>query len=536
MDASPSTTTDLLVANALVVDGSGAPPFPGGVAIDGDRIARVLRAADAEPPARRRVDARGRVIAPGFVDVHTHSDVTPFVEPGMDSMLRQGVTTVVVGNCGGSAFPAAGAADMAALAGVGAEAVAADWRTFGEYLERLQAERPAMNVAALVGHGTLREVALGEDQRRAPTAAEADLMRSLLAQALDEGALGLSTGLIYAPGLHATTDEIVDLARVLRDRGGVYASHVRGEGQQVFAAVAECIQVGRRAEVPSHVSHLKVEGRTMWGRAAELLELIDAERASGADVSMDQYPYTAWETELAAALPPWVTPDELPDVLADASSTARLRAAIEEGEPGWESVGPALGWDRVVLGSFEPDPTLTGRSIADIAAERGQEPFRTIAGLLLEDRYAGMLGHGMLEDDVRTIVRRPDVFVASDGIAVSPSGPLGRFAVHPRYYGTFARVLARYVREERLLSLEDAVRKMTALPAERFGLVDRGRIAEGAFADLVVFDPDTVADRATFEHPHAFAEGVDLVVVNGRVAWDWTPGQRAGRALRRGEA
>jgi N-acyl-D-aspartate/D-glutamate deacylase len=528
--------TDLLVANALVVDGSGRPAYPGGVAIEGDRITRVLRPDDSEPPAHRRIDAGGHVLAPGFVDVHTHSDVSPFVEPGMDGMLRQGVTTVVVGNCGGSAFPAAGAAQMAALAGVGPDAIAADWRTFGEYLERLEAQHPATNVAALVGHGSLREVALGPDQRRPPTTREADAMRGLLADALDEGAVGLSTGLIYVPGLHATTAEITDLARVLRARGGVYASHVRGEGENVFAAVAECIEIGRSAEVPAHVSHLKVEGRMMWGRAGELLDLIDAERASGADVSMDQYPYTAWETELAAALPPWVTPAELPDVLADDAATARLRTAIEEGEPGWESVGSALGWERVVLGSYEPDPTLTGRSIGDIAAERGEEPFLTIAGLLLADRFAGMIGHGMREDDVRAIVCRTDVFVASDGIAVSPSGPLGAFAVHPRYYGTFARVLARYVREERLLTLEEAVRKMSALPAERFGLADRGRIAGGGFADLVVFDPDTVADRATFERPHAFAEGVDLVVVNGRVAWDGTPGERAGRALRRGEA
>ncbi len=270
---------DLLVANARIVDGSGAPAFPGSVAVQGDRIVRILAPDEPEMPAARRVDAGGRTLVPGFVDAHSHSDVTPFVEPGMDSMLRQGVTTLVVGNCGGSAFPAQGAAEMAALAGVDVDVLGATWVTFGEYLERIDASSPALNVAALVGHGTLREAVLRDDQRRAPTAVEMIEMQRLLASALDEGAVGLSTGLIYAPGLHATTDEIVELATAVERHGGLYASHVRGEGTQVFDAVAECIEIGRRAGIPSHVSHLKVEGSAMWGTAERLLALVDAERA-----------------------------------------------------------------------------------------------------------------------------------------------------------------------------------------------------------------------------------------------------------------
>ena len=257
----------------------------------------------------------------------------------------------------------------------------------------------------------------------------------------------------------------------------------------------------------------------------------------GADVSADQYPYAAWETELAAALPPWVTPDELPAVLDDPGAAARLALAVEDGEPGWDSAGRGIGWDRIVLGSHDPDPSLTGRSIADVAESWGVEPFLAIARLLVADRFTGMIGHAMHEDDVRAIVSRPDVFVATDGVAISPAGPLGGVAVHPRYYGTYPRVLGRYARDERRLTLETAVAKMTSLPAERFGLAGRGRIEAGAAADLVVFDPGTIADTATYERPHAFADGVELVVVNGEIGFEAGTDRaaRAGRALRRGE-
>jgi N-acyl-D-aspartate/D-glutamate deacylase len=352
---------------------------------------------------------------------------------------------------------------------------------------------------------------------------------------VEQGAVGLSTGLIYQPGLHATNEEIAALAGVMAGSGAVYASHIRGEGATVFDAVRECIEVGRRAGVPAHVSHLKVEGRPRWGRAGELLDLLDRSRASGADVSADQYPYTAWETELAACLPPWATAEQLPAMLDDGPTRDRLLRVMELGEPGWESIAQETGWDLVALGAHTPDPSVSGRTIADLASERSVEPAALVCDLLVADRFTGMIGHGMHEDDVRAIAARPDVFVGTDGVAVSPTGPLGGYAVHPRYYGTFPRVLARYVREEGVLSLEAAVRKMTSLPAERFGLVGRGRIERGAFADLVVFDPARVRDLATFERPHGYAEGIELIVVNGRVAWDGTPGERAGRALRRGE-
>jgi N-acyl-D-amino-acid deacylase len=525
---------DLVLADALIVDGTGSPSRRGTVVVSGDRVQDVLAPGAGEPETTRRIDVANHMLAPGFVDVHSHSDLTPLVEPTMESMLRQGVTTLVVGNCGGSAHPREGAAELAAMTGADPSELALDWRSFDEYLERVDAARPALNVASLVGHGTLRERVLGDDQRRAPTDDEIEAMRDLLRDSLDEGAVGLSTGLVYAPGLHATTEEIAAVATALAGGVGIYASHVRGEDANVFDAVTECIEIGRRTGAPSHVSHLKVETRPMWGRAGELLATIDTERARGADVSADQYPYAAWETSLSSALPPWVTVEELPGVVADESAAERLAVSIESGEPGWASVGRGIGWDRIAVGSHVPDASLTGVSIADVAADRGVTPAAAITQLLLADPYTGIVGHAMDEGDVRTIVSRSDVFVATDGLAVSPKGPLGPFAVHPRYYGTFPRVLGRYARDERLLTLEDVVRKMTSLPAERFGLAGRGRIERGAFADLVVFDPERVVDRATFERPHAFADGIDVVIVNGNVAWDGSSVGRHGRALRRG--
>ncbi len=518
--------SDLLIAGATIVDGTGTPARPGSVLVSGDRIEAVLEPGDPSLADVRRIEAAGRVLAPGFVDAHSHSDLTPFVEPTMDSMLGQGITTLVVGNCGTSAYPVEGAAETAALVGVEVEDLAADWGSFAEYLERVEACRPALNVAPLVGHGALRQAAMGQDQRRAPTTEELQAMRSLLREALQDGAFGMSTGLIYVPGLHASTDELVAVTEAARGAGGVYASHVRGESATVFDAVAEAIEIGRRAGVPSHVSHLKVEGRSMWGRADELLDLIDGARAGGADVTADQYPYTAWETSLSSALPPWVTASELPDALSDRSERERLLRAIALED---------LGWERVAVGAHHAEPGLTGHTIAEIASDRAVEPAEAVAQLLLADPNTGMVGHGMHEDDVRTIVAREDVFVGTDGVAVAPEGPLGGYTVHPRYYGTFPRILGRYVRDEGLLTLETAVRKMTSLPAARFGLAGRGRIEPGAFADLVLLDPSRIADRATYERPHAFAEGVDLVVVNGRASWDGSPlGERAGRALRRG--
>jgi N-acyl-D-amino-acid deacylase len=521
----------LVIRNASVVDGSGSPPRRASVAVESDRIVAVADRSDLQ--AERTVDARGRVLAPGFIDTHSHADLSAFVEPSMDSAIRQGITTVVVGNCGSSPWPDAGLEESAQLVGVTAADLPTRWTSYAGYLDAIDQASPACNVATLVGQGAVRGEAMS-GERRPPTDDELDAMRRSVAEAVDAGAVGMSTGLIYPPGMHARTEEIVELARVAGEHGGLYASHIRDEGRAVFDAIAEAVRIGREGGLPAHVSHLKVESAYAWGRAEELLAFLDHARVEGADVSADQYPYTAWETSLATILPPWAPVEALGELVDGGRPSGRLVDAIEHGEPGWGGNVDGIGWDRIVVGSHQPNPSVSGRIVAELAADLDRPPVDVALGLLLADPFTGMIGHGMLEDDVRLIASRPDVMVGTDGVAIAPDGPLGRFSVHPRYYGTFPRVLARYVREERLIDLPTAIRKMTTLPAERFGLRDRGRVTEGAYADVVLFDPDRIEDVATFERPHAFANGIDLVVVNGTIAWDGVRGDRAGRVLRRG--
>ncbi len=516
---------DLVIHGASVLDGTGSPGFPAWVGIQGERIVALGR-DDRPPEAARTVEASGRVLAPGSIDVHNHSDVGPLVEPWMDSTVRQGVTTVVVGNCGTSPWPAAGAHDSATMMGVRAEDLDMAWPSFGNFLDALDSCRPAANIAALVGHGAVRGEVMGM-QRRAPTTEELTAMRGFVADAMEGGAIGLSTGLIYVPGMYSGTDEVVELAATAAPFGGVYASHIRGEGENLFAAVREAIDIGERAGIPAHVSHLKCETEMVIGKTAELLALFE-----GRDATADQYPYTAWGSVLWSLLPDWAPVEELQEVLSDPDRRARLTHVVENGEGLWQSSIKGVGWDKIVIESTADD-RWNGKDMVSIADSMGLTPADAMYRLLLEEPETACIGHAMDEDDVQAILARPEIMVASDATSMSPEGPLGAFPVHPRNYGTFPRVLGRYVRDLGVLSLETAVAKMTSLPADRFGLVDRGRVAEGGFADLVVFDPATVADTADFGAPHSYPEGFDLVVVNGRVAWDGERRERAGRILRR---
>lgn len=516
-----SNGLDLLISNATVVDGSGRPGFAGVVGIAGEHIACVLPEEAPRPVADREYEAAGHVVCPGFIDVHTHADVSPFLDAAMESQIRQGVTSVVVGNCGYSLWPGAGRTYVArAIAGIDDDGLLPSWESFGALLDAIDKARPACNVGSLVGHGSLRLQVMGE-ARRAASRSEARTMRSLAAEALGEGALGLSTGLIYVPGMYSELDELVELAGALRPFDAPYVSHMRGEGRELISALTEAQNIGRRSGVPVHVSHLKLMGSCVWGQVERLLEHID-----GSEVSADQYPYTAWLGSLASLLPPWAPVCKLPAIMANRRARAKLKQVVECGEPGWESSVDGVGWRRIVIADASSHD-LGGVDLETIAADRHEEPLDTLAWLLSNDPEISVIGQAMQEDDVRRILAEPSILVASDGLPASA-------AAHPRSVGTFARVLGRYVREERVLSLETAVRKMTSLPAERFGLAGRGVLAQGATADVVVFDPARVAEAATFENPRRFADGVELVLVNGVRSWDGSLLGRGGRALRQG--
>jgi N-acyl-D-amino-acid deacylase len=524
---------DLWIASTTVVDGTGAPAFVASVGVDGGRVVAIERdaAGDEVTAARAVLDGAGLVLSPGFVDVHNHSDVSPLVDPEMRSTILQGVTSVVVGNCGMSPFPAASAAELAAWSGGDPDAMDLSFDGFGAFLDRLAAARPAANVAALVGHGSIRALAMGS-ARRAPSTDELAGMRRSVAEAMDAGALGLSTGLIYVPGIYAETDEVIALAGEAARAGGIYASHIRGEGAHLFRAVDEAIEIGRSASIPVHVSHLKCETSHVWGRAHDLLARLRA----GGDVTGDQYPYAAWASVLSSLLPDWAPVDDLPRLLEEPATRERLRTAVEEGEgDAFQSSVDGVGWHRIVI-EDTADRSCNGLDVATIASRWNVEPVEACFRLLMEAPETSCIGHAMHEDDVRTILADPDIMVASDAVATDPDGPMAEVPVHPRTYGTFPRVVGPAVRAG-VLTLESAVRKMTSLPADRFGLEGRGRITEGAWADLVLFDPVRVTDRATFEQPHSVPEGIEAVLVEGTVAWRRgadTIG-RAGRVLRRSD-
>ncbi|MBT8402986.1 MAG: D-aminoacylase [Gemmatimonadetes bacterium] len=509
-----SAPYDLLIRGGTVYDGSGAPGVEADVAIRGDRVVAIGDLEDGV--AARTIDATGLSVAPGFVDLHTHLD--PLLRlPAAESHLRQGVTTAVGAPDGGGPLPLA------------------------PYLDEAEALGMGMNVAFLVGHNSVRRAVMNLEDR-APTPSELDEMSGLVAQAMGEGAFGISTGLKYLPGAFSTVDEVVALSRVAADSGGFYTSHLREEGigrtpgLSLVEGVAEALEIGRRADIPVVLTHHKVVGQPLWGRSATTLAMVDSARAAGTDVMIDQYPYTATFTGISILVPAWAQAggdEAFLERLEDPAMADSILTDIE-----WALVNDRGGNDlsRVQFARVEWDSSLEGRTLRDWAEREGVEPTpRNGARLVVEAMRRGgasAIYHALDEGDVEAILRHPWTAVASDGRLTQP----GEGHPHPRWYGTFPRVLGRYVRERGVLSLEEAIRKMTRLPADRMGLTERGRLAEGAFADVVVFDPATVLDESTFQEPHAYPTGIPWVVVNGQIAVDdgaLAP-VRAGRVLRRG--
>tara|TARA_B100000686_G_scaffold338814_1_gene411909 strand:+ start:2870 stop:4486 length:1617 start_codon:yes stop_codon:yes gene_type:complete len=491
---------DLLIRNARVVDGTGSPWFLSDVAIADGRITEVARHLDRT--AHQEIDAAGKVLAPGFIDVHTHVESSPNSAglkelPGADNYLLDGVTTIITGNCGSS------------------EIDVDDWATSLKGL--------GLNVATLIGHNSVRREVVGLDNRE-PLPEEMAQMRALVKKAMQDGAVGFSTGLLYVPGTYAKTTEVVELAKVAAAHGGVYATHIREQGEKLHESITEAVTVGREANMPVQISHLKVKGRTRWGSIGTALELIESYRQNGVDVVVDTYPYDRASTNLGVNLPRWAVAGSATDIssrIDDETMHSRIVSGMKE----MLKDGGYPDYSFASVAQYLPDPSYNGRTITEInrLVERSstiENEIETILEMMVEGGHAGvtqgasMIYHYMSEEDVDAILRYPNAAVASDGSAVE----FGRGQVHPRSYGTNARILAKYVREKKVLTLEDAIRRMTSLPARTFSFHDRGIIRPGMIADLVLFDPSKVIDKATFEDPHQYSEGFDVVIVNGLVA------------------
>ena len=510
---------DWLIRGGTVVDGTGAPARPADVAVTGERVVAVGPGLPGE--ARRVVDATGCLVTPGFIDMHAHSDFSLLSVPSAESKLRQGVTTDVTGMCGFSPAPVPNDPDLlrgwAAFLGPD---LPGPWTSFASWLDRVRAAGLAMNVVPFVGHGALRLGAMGFAQRP-PTPEEARHMADLLRASLDEGAFGLSTGLIYPPSNFGDTEELVGLARVLAERPGrLYCSHVRGEGPTLEAAVGEAIAIGERAGVPVQVSHLKSSGRTNWPRMGAAIRLIDDARARGVPVTADMYPYTAGSTTLASLLPPWAHEGGLEALLrrlADPATRTRILAEGCLGEREWGGPNGPTAWDAILIASCPAVPEVEGQTLAALAARRRRAAGDLLLDLVLEARgEVAMVHFLMTEANVARVLDHPQVVIGSDNLGLC-AGPEAshRGRPHPRQHGCFPRVLGSYVREQGRLGWEAAIRKMTGLSASILGLADRGALRPGAAADLVVVDPRTVADLATYEVPHRYPAGIPWVWVNG---------------------
>jgi N-acyl-D-aspartate/D-glutamate deacylase len=528
---------DILIRNGRVVDGESSPCAHLDVAINGAGIVEIDEHIDGK--ASRVIDAEGMVVCPGFIDIHSHSELALLANPMAESKIMQGVTTELVGNCGSSPAPLLGQALEETVRLAEKLHVDIDWSSLDEYFQRVARQGTSVNVATMTGAETLRRSVVGVANVKA-SAEELACMNRLLAESMLQGAYGLSSGLIYAPGCYASTEELISLASTSASMGGIYASHIRGEGTTVVRAVKEAIRIGREARSRVEISHFKVCGRTNWGRANDPIRLVDAAREEGVDVVFDVHPYTASSTSLDTILPPWAREGDKKDVIArirDPATRQRIKEDIGKLTDDWENDVAECGWENIVAVGFrgEANKRFENRSVAEIADILGKGPTDTALDLLVdEDLQIDSVLHDMSENDVETMIRNPLAAIGSDGSAESPSGPMGKYAVHPRAYGTFPRVIRHYALERKLFSTEEAIRKMTSMPAERMGLNDRGILAVGYAADIVIFNPKTIRDTATFESSQSFPEGIPTVIVNGVITVDQGvhTGERAGKVLR----
>jgi N-acyl-D-amino-acid deacylase len=514
---------DVVIVHGHIIDGTGSPWYSGDVGIRGGRIAAIGNLAGA--PAKRTIDAHGDVVAPGFIDMLGQSEMTILVDPRLPSKIYQGITTEITGE-GNSVAPLNDAMLAADRAGYEHYHITPDWRTLRQYFARIEKQGMGINLASYVGATSVRRMELGDADVQ-PTAAQLAAMQALVRDAMRDGAVGVSTALQYAPAPYAKTDELIALAGAAAPFGGIYATHMRSEGDTVLESIDEAARIGREAHIPVEIWHLKGAGKANWGRMPAIVAKIDQLRAAGVDISANTYAYTAWFNTFSAFIPPWAHDGgdaKLIERLKDPATRARIRKDMTT--PGPDSTGK--DWDNewqeipgpeaiqiAVVQNSELLP-LQGERLSEVAAEWKEDPINALCDILIKDKaFTDVAVFGMSEPDVVLALKQPWVSVDNDSSGTAPEGLLGKEHPHPRAYGTFPRILRKYVREEKQLTLPDAIRKFTALPAQRMRLTDRGVLKQGMWADVVVFDPEKITDKATFENPNQFSEGMEYVLVNG---------------------
>ena len=508
---------DLVIENGHVIDGTGSPWYAADVGIRDGKIAAIGHLAGS---ATRRIDAHGMVIAPGFIDMLGQSELTILVNPHLPSKIFQGITTEITGE-GGSIAPLNDAIIAADHVSYEHYKITPDWRTLAQYFARLEKQGMGINLATYVGATQVRRMVLGDADKK-PSPSELDNMKALVRVAMEDGAVGLSTSLQYAPAPYATTEELIALASEASKYGGVYATHMRSEGAHVFDAIDEAVRIGREAKIPVEIWHLKAAGKPQWGLMPQIVAKIDAARSSGVDVGANTYAYPAWFNSTSAFIPPWAHDGgdkTMIERLKDPAMRARIRNDMLTPNAAWENEWQEIPGPEAILIAVVANQRLLplqGKTLEQIAKERGKDPIETLMDILVEDEaFTYNAVFGMSEPDVALALRQPWTSVDNDSQGTAPDGILGKEHPHPRAYGTFPRILRKYVREERQLTLEDAIRKFTALPAQRMRLVDRGVLKQGMWADVVVFDPASIRDVATFESPNQLAVGMSYVLVNG---------------------
>lgn len=506
---------DILIKNAIVIDGYGRPPFVSDVGILNGRIQAT--GSEIGKKASLVINAKGLVLSPAFIDVHSHSDLELLRNPSNLPKIKQGVVTEVIGNCGITAVPANNSVLYQLKKYITPALGEYDERwpgeTLGDYYDALKKKGTAVNVASYVGHGTVRLMVMGFDER-SPTDNEIRKMRDLVSKAMEDGAIGLSSGLIYPPGAYAKTEELIELCRVMPRYGGYYASHIRSESDDLIPSVREALKIGKGAGIPVHISHHKAGGCSNWGRIQESLQLITEARKSGMDVTCDVYPYTAGSSSLCTLLPQWTLKEGIEGlmwILRSPEKRNRIEGEICQGLPKWDNLIKSAGWGNIWLTSVHTDRNkeLEGLSIEQIAKSRNKDPLDVAIDLLLEEEGKVTMGIDLAcEEDVVAVMRHPSSMFGTDGLPTEGKP-------HPRLYGTYARILSIYVRDKKLFTLEEAIKKMTYLPATRLGLKNRGIVRRGAVADLVIFNYERLSDKATFSNPRVYPEGIEYVLVSG---------------------